>query len=198
MKSLLPLSAAALLATGSAAFAGGLSEPVMTAPAPVAAAPVAMAPMSADWSGFYVGGQYGLGTVEAGGVENDLKSYGVQAGYLYDLGSFVVGGEAAYAALDVDDVDSDGSYVARAGVLAGYDAGRFMPYVTGGYAYLNAEDGISSASDSGYYYGVGATYAVTDSINVGVEYLDHKFDDFDGSGNDVEAQTTSLKVSYKF
>jgi len=194
MKTLMSLSAAALLATGSAAFAGGIAEPVM-APAPVApAAPIAMVPVSADWSGFYVGGQYGAGSVDLGAAEPDLTNYGVQAGYLYDLGSFVVGGEASYNVLDIDTVGDDNS-VTRVGVLAGYDAGRFMPYLAGGYASLDAD---ALGQDNGYYYGVGATYAVTDSINVGVEYLEHKFDDFNDTGADIEAKTTSLKVSYKF
>ena len=199
MKFLLPLSAAALLTAGSSAFAGGLAEPVMApAPAPVAVAPVAMAPMSADWSGFYIGGQYGAGSVDldtgAASTSLDLTNYGVQAGYLYDLGSFVVGGEASYNVLDIDTLGDDNS-VTRVGVIAGYDAGRFMPYLAGGYASLDTN---TLGNDNGYYYGAGATYAVTDSINVGVEYLKHEFDDFNNTGTDVTADTTSLKVSYKF
>ncbi|MFZ3582553.1 outer membrane protein [Loktanella sp. DJP18] len=198
MKTLITLSAAALLATGSAAFAGGIAAPVVEPAPALVPAPVAIAPMSADWSGFYVGGQYGAGSLEDGTDDVDLTTYGVHAGYLYDLGNFVLGGEAAYVAADVDGVDSDGSYVGRAGVIAGYDAGRFLPYVTGGYGYLNTDDGTTSASDSGYYYGIGATYAVTSNVQVGLEYLDHRFDDFDDSGVDLRAKTTSLKVSYSF
>ena len=197
MKTIISLSAAALLSTGSVAFAGGIAEPIVApAPAPVpVAAPIVM---SADWSGFYVGGQYGAGSVElddgTATTDLDLDSYGVQAGYLYDLGSFVVGGEASYNKLDIEGLGDDNS-VTRVGAIAGYDAGRFMPYLAGGYASLDTD---ALGQDDGYYYGVGATYAVTDSINVGVEYLKHEFDDFNDTGTDVTADTTSLKVSYKF
>ena len=197
MKTIIPLSAALLLSAGSAAFAGGLAEPVMApapAPVPVAAAPIVM---SSDWSGFYVGGQAGAGNVELDGATTtdlDLNNYGVQAGYLYDLGSFVVGGEASYNKLDIDTLGDDNA-VTRVGAIAGFDAGRFMPYLAGGYASLDTD---ALGQDDGYYYGVGATYAVTDSINVGVEYLKHEFDDFNDTGTDVIADTTSLKVSYKF
>jgi len=196
MKNVMIASVVASL-TATASFAGGIAEPVMTvAPAaPVAvAAPVVM---TNDWSGFYAGAQVGFGQVEAElgdeSIDEDLTSYGVQAGYLYDLGKFVVGGEAAYGQLDVDGAD-DNADVLRAGVIAGYDAGRFLPYVTAGYANLDT-DGVD---DDGYYYGAGVDYAVTSKVRVGVEYLEHKFDNFDNSDIDLTAKTTSLKVSYVF
>ncbi|SEM45109.1 Opacity protein [Loktanella fryxellensis] len=199
MKNIVITSAVALIATATTAFAGGIAAPVMEA-APVA--PVAVATpviVTNDWSGFYLGGQIGTGDVEldngVAAVEQDLSSYGVQAGYLYDLGSFVLGGEASYNVLDIDTLGDDNS-VTRVGVIAGYDAGRFLPYLTGGYASLDV--GLLDESDDGYYYGVGAMYAVTDSLNVGIEYLDHQFDDFASSGTDINAQTTSLKVNYAF
>ncbi|WP_386682256.1 outer membrane protein [Loktanella sp. R86503] len=186
--------------TATASFAGGIAEPVMTtAPAaPVAvAAPVVM---TNDWSGFYAGAQVGFGQLEAefdDGTEvedEDLTSYGVQAGYLYDLGKFVVGAEAAYAQLDIDGLD-DNADVLRAGVVAGYDAGRFLPYVTAGYANVDTN---AIGEDDGYYYGAGVDYAVTSNVRVGVEYLEHKFDNFEDAGIDLTAKTTSLKVSYAF
>ena len=196
MKNVMIASVVASL-TATASFAGGIAEPVMTvAPAaPVAvAAPVVM---TNDWSGFYAGAQVGFGQLEAElddvSADEDLTAYGVQGGYLYDLGKFVVGAEAAYTQLDVDGAD-DNADVLRAGVIAGYDAGRFLPYVTAGYANVDA-DGVD---DDGYYYGAGVDYAVTSKVRVGVEYLEHKFDNFDDSGNDLTAKTTSLKVSYVF
>ena len=109
----------------------------------------------------------------------------------------VLGGELAYDKLDIDTI-GDNNDVVRAGVLAGYDAGRFMPYLAGGYAYLDTDAFGTSQNDNGYYYGVGATYAVTSSIRVGVEYLEHRFDDFDNTGVDIKAKTTSLKASFAF
>ncbi len=198
MKTLTTLAAAATL-MGSTAFAGGLAQPVMTeAPA----APMAVAPMiiaSNDWSGFYLGAQLGTGEVESGDMTSDVTSYGIHAGYLYDLGRFVVGGELDVDRLDIDDAAGDQNYVGRVKAIAGYDAGRFLPYVTAGFAKLYVDDGEDGTiDDSGYFYGLGATYAVTNSIRVGVEYLDHKFEDFNGGGADIDAQTASLKVSFAF
>ena len=199
MKNVMILGAVVAMATASAATAGGMAAPVVEpAPAPVI---TPMAPMSSDWSGFYLGAQAGAGKAEFGGTatapDQDLNNYGVHAGYLYDLGSFVLGGELAYDKLDVDTI-GDNNDVVRAGVLAGYDAGRFMPYLAGGYAYLDTDAFGTSENDNGYYYGVGATYAVTPKIRVGVEYLEHKFDDFNDTGVDLTAKTTSLKASFAF
>lgn len=197
MKNVMIASVIASL-TATASFAGGIAEPIVTvAPAApvVVAAPVVM---TNDWSGFYAGAQVGFGDVEfSPTASEDLTSYGVQAGYLYDLGKFVVGGEVAYANLDLDETDSD-AYALRAGVIAGYDAGRFLPYLTAGYANLNIDNGTADVNDGGYYYGAGVDYAVTSNVRVGVEYLEHKFDNFNDSTDDVSAQTTSLKVSYVF
>jgi len=199
MKNVMIASVIASL-TATASLAGGIAEPIVTvAPAApvVVAAPVVM---TNDWSGFYAGAQVGFGQLETEfGVESadsdeDLTSYGVQAGYLYDLGKFVVGAEAAYAQLDVDGFD-DNADVLRAGVIAGYDAGRFLPYLTAGYANVDAN---AAGEDDGYYYGAGVDYAVTSNVRVGVEYLEHKFDNFNETGNDLTAKTTSLKVSYVF
>ncbi|SHE44450.1 Opacity protein [Loktanella atrilutea] len=202
MKNVMILGAVVAMATASAATAGGMAAPVVEpAPAPVI---TPMAPMSSDWSGFYLGAQAGAGKAELDGTfggaalaDQDLNNYGVHAGYLYDLGSFVLGGELAYDKLDVDTI-GDNNDVVRAGVLAGYDAGRFMPYLAGGYAYLDTDAFGTSENDNGYYYGVGATYAVTPKIRVGVEYLEHKFDDFNDTGVDLTAKTTSLKASFAF
>jgi outer membrane immunogenic protein len=197
MKNVMIASVIASL-TATASFAGGIAEPIVTvAPAApvVVAAPVVM---TNDWSGFYAGAQVGFGEGELSpSASEDLTSYGVQGGYLYDLGKFVVGGEVAYANLDLDETDSD-AYALRAGVIAGYDAGRFLPYLTGGYANLNTDDGTADVNDGGYYYGAGVDYAVTSNVRVGVEYLEHEFDNFNDTGNDYKASTTSLKVSYVF
>ena len=66
--------------------------------------------------------------------------YGVHAGYMYDFGRIVAGAEIDWDATNInvdvpnsaDGVDLDS--VARAKLRLGYDAGRFLPYVTAGYA----------------------------------------------------------------
>ena len=189
----------AMLAAG-AATAGGLSDAVVE-PAPVMVAPAPVVAPSNDWTGFYAGGQlgYGLGTSEAFDEDQDGALYGVHAGYLYDLGSWVVGGEVDY---DLTDIEDEGSTialdsVARAKLRLGYDAGSFMPYLTGGVAQATTSGGLE-ATDTGAFGGLGMDYMVSDSVRVGAEILQHQFEDFDGTGADVDATTASIRASFQF
>ncbi|MFT5067568.1 MAG: opacity protein-like surface antigen [Yoonia sp.] len=191
------LTSTLILGTSSAAIAGGITEPVIVAaPAPVMMAPVII---SSDWTGFYAGGSLGLGTVGIGDAADiDTNNYGVHAGYLYDMGSIVLGGELEYSTLDFDALgDSTDASVLRLKGRVGYDVGAFLPYLTAGVAQLTIEDG-SDVKDSGYFYGVGVDYAINDSIRVGGEILQHEFEDFNGGGADISAQTMSLRVAYSF
>jgi len=109
LRSLLTTSAL-IAATTTAATAGGLADPVMApAPAPIAVAPAPMM-ASADWTGFYIGGSVGTSDVNvADGDDIDASNYGIQAGYLYDLGAVVLGGEIDYDKLDVDGLGGVGA-----------------------------------------------------------------------------------------
>ncbi len=108
-----------------------------------------------------------------------------------------MGGEAAYDSADLDFFDGDNS-VFRAGVRAGYDAGKILPFATAGYTYLNGETNGADGEGSGYYFGFGADYAVTPNVIAGAQLLRHQYDDFNDSGVDIQADTAQLRVSYKF
>ncbi len=196
------LIAAPLTAAGSFVQAGGLSEPVV-APTPVPVAAPAPIPTGRDWTGFYAGGSLGYGDVDVDGVDGDFEglTFGGHAGYNYDLGSIVVGGELE--AMGTNDFTLDGGdleldTVLRAKVRAGYDAGAYLPYVTAGWAQATVDGGAAGElEDDGYFYGVGLDYALSDAFTVGGEYLRHEFEDFDGGG-DIQADTVALRVSYNF
>lgn len=190
------LLTSALALSSTAAFAGGLETPIIT-PAPMA--PVVMALVAAsDWTGFYIGGSAGMITANIDdGADLDGSTYNLNAGYLQDLGSVVVGGELEYGKIDLDDLaGTDNADILRLKARVGYDAGAFLPYLTAGGASLtlNADD----ISSTGYFYGIGAEYALTDNFRVGGEVLQHEFDDFDDQGFDLSAQTVALRVSYSF
>ncbi|NNU80969.1 porin family protein [Halovulum dunhuangense] len=200
MKRILILTASTI-GLAAPAMAGNLAPapadtPVM-APAPVAAP----APMGSDWTGFYAGGNLGYGFGEATpGGDLDGVIGGLQAGYNYDLGNFVLGAEADLSLADLqvegsaDQIDT----IARLKGRAGYDAGRTLFYLTGGAAYADGDVGGASASDWGWVAGAGMDIMLTDRWVGGVEYLYHKFDDFDGSGADIEANTIAARVNYRF
>lgn len=188
------------LGLAAPAFAGGFAEPITTPP--VAAPVIVQAPvaMSADWTGFYAGAQLGYGRLTSDGVEDaDGAVYGVHAGYLYDLGNIVLGGELDYDMTDIAFIAPavDLNSVARLKLRVGYDAGSFQPYVTAGAAQADVSGAIDGTSD-GAFAGLGVDYNLSDSFRVGGEVLAHQFDDLAGSGVDVEATTLTLRASYAF
>lgn len=207
MKRLMMTTAAASAALGLAAFpalAGSLTpidpDPVVVAPAPAPAAPVAY-----DWSGLYGGVQLGWGNagVDGGGLNEDGDGVigGVHAGYDWDLGNYVLGVGLDYNAanIETDGGNANLDALGRARVRAGYDAGQWLFYGTGGAAYADASiTGTGASSDWGWFAGAGAEYRVNQNLSVGGEALYHQFDDFDGSGVDLDATTFQARVTYRF
>lgn len=196
-------AAMALVGLSGAANAGGLAEPVIQqAPTPMAAPAPAPVSYGGDWGGFYAGGQLGWGQLDAdafGDEDPDGALYGVHAGYNYDFGSFVLGAELDYDATDISDAATgiDLDSVARLKVKAGYDMGQFLPYVTAGVAQATTS-GALDGTDDGQFAGLGVDYQYNDRIRVGAEALQHQFDDFDGTGNDIDATTIAARVSFTF
>ena len=193
MKFVFTAVSASLLAT--ATFAGGYAEPFAEPPL----APTVAYATGTDWSGFYVGLQYGTGELSlSDGVAKvdggDFDAYGVHAGYMRDLGGFVVGAELDYNKVELDvDSEADGDLVRFRGRL-GADLGRFMPYATLGFASLSSD----GESESGTTYGIGADYLATDSFSVGLDYSKHDFDDIDGSGISADADLVQVRASFRF
>lgn len=184
------------------------------------AAPVYMPP-AFSWTGFYVGGNagYGWGNVNANGWANvgDLDGFvgGGQIGYNYQMGQFVLGLEADLQFADLSSgsnlgllsvkTDYFGTVRARAGVA--FD--RFMPYITGGWAYGNVKSSIPAIGFSsdrshtgGFAVGAGLEYAVTNNIIAGVEYLyvDLGEKNIAGAGTKVgtDFSVVRARLSYKF
>lgn len=192
---------AATLSLGALpALAGGTAEP---APLPVTI-PAAPAPVSADWSGFYAGAQLEYGDVDVSGLlteEGTGGLAGIFAGYRYDFGSYVLGGEIDINAADIDLPAAGGSLdtVSRIGLEAGFDAGPALFYGTVGAARATVDAGADTLAGNGYFYGIGVDYAVTDQIVLGAELLQHEFEDFDNTtGLDVGATTFGISAALRF
>lgn len=198
MKSIAILAVSGLMA--APAFAGGpvivLDEPMIEAPAPMAVA------TNGEWGGMYAGVQLGYADVGSNGAGLDGTGVigGVHAGYRYDLGMAVVGAEVDYDAASVELGTADGTLdsVARLKLMAGADLGSALVYGTFGAAYANATVGSTKMNGNGYFGGIGMDYAVSENWTLGGEVLMHRFDDFDGSGIDLEATTATVRASLRF
>ncbi len=187
-----------LLASGLSgqAMAGGMGEPVMEAPVTVMEE---VAP-SFTWTGFYAGASLNRGSVEAGGIDVDTDGYGLQLGYLYDLGTFVTGAELAYSDADIDDTPDGSITSTRLKLIGGYNAGRFLPYLFVGLSDVELSDGLTEVSDSTANYGIGGRYAfgASGKFVAGLEYLVEDANDFNDSGTDLDHDELSLRLDYRF
>src|SRR5215470_2111660 len=156
------------------------------------AAPVTYAP-SFSWTGFYIGGELGwirtdpdyttgavlLGTpfVVSAATGKDGLSYGVLAGYNYQMGNVVLGievdfegwtvGKIRYTAITGDFLTAHSKWGGSVRGRLGYAADRVLLYVAGGAAFLSNETsipttGISIGGDDtrvGWTVGAGVDYA---------------------------------------
>ena len=211
MKKIL-LSSVALLGLATGAMAADL--PSRAAPAPmIAAVPVF------TWTGFYVGVNAGYGwnandSITVGGLTFDLDDEGgfvggAQAGYNYQIGSFVVGleGDIQYADFGGDDrfdfdgdgiLDDDfntsdwfGTVRARAGVA--FD--RALIYATGGFAFAD--------NATGWTVGGGLEYAFTNNLSAKIEGLYVNLDQDDNFrgldlDNDAEFGVVRAGLNFRF
>jgi len=212
--------AAAALIAAAPAMAGGFT-PSVASPAPVAApvvvAPTPIVPAStgSDWTGFYVGGQFGYGNLSVddnnGATDDDDfdgATYGLHAGYMRDFGRFVLGAEIDFDGSQISVGEGAGAVdldtVARAKLRAGYDAGRFLPYVTAGYAsaQLSSDDDATDAllddRYDGHFYGLGVAYQINDRFMTSAEVLRHSFEDTPVADFDTDVTTISLRGSIRF
>jgi outer membrane immunogenic protein len=196
MKFLSSLAVASALC--APAFAGGLAEPIAE---PMITPVVDMTPVSGDWTGLYAGAQLGFADVSSNvaGLDGNGAVGGVHAGYRYDFGQFVAGAELAYNASNVDlggidELDN----ATQLKVMGGYDLGKTLVYGTVGATHAKATIGGVGYSDTGYLIGVGMDYAINDKWTVGAELNHNRFNNFDGTGADVRANSAQIRVGYRF
>ena len=192
----------ALLATAASAISVAASAadiPARMEPA----APVAYVP-AFSWTGFYLGGElgwiqtnpkyttgallFGAPFLVTSGSRKDGVTYGILAGYNYQMGQLVLGvegdfqgstvGEMRYTAITGDFLTAHSKWGGSIRGRLGYAADRALLYVTGGAAFASLETsipftGISIGGDGtrvGWTAGAGVDYAFTDNWFTGLEY----------------------------
>ncbi|MEN9411046.1 MAG: hypothetical protein RL216_3020 [Pseudomonadota bacterium] len=180
------------------ALAGGpvvaAEEPLIAAPAPVAVAP------NGEWTGFYAGGQLGFGDVGSTGAQSgNGMTAGLLGGYRMDFGQFVAGAEANYDWANIDlGAGESLDHIARLKLIGGYDMGNTLLYGTVAAVRADATLGGTSSSDNGWGAGIGVDYALTNSMTLGAEVMEHRFDNFSGTGTDLDATTLNARLGFRF
>lgn len=196
--------AGACIAGAFVATSGSVSADGM---APKAAAPIAQAPT--NWSGFYFGvhsgfewsdfdtGYPAFGTSFS--VSHDAPVVGGQIGIQHQFGNFVLGVEGTLTVAYRDDYAStdcpNTTYTCAArfddvltiGPRLGWAMGKWMPYLTGGYANAafaekevlktnNLQSLVDRQRHGGWYIGGGVDMAVAAGWTIGLEYRHYEFD----------------------
>lgn len=142
-----------------------------------------------DWTGFHAGVVAGYGFADAksvwGAIDPKGPIAGAEIGYDHDFGHFVLGGEADLQWTGMHGVITPGQtitgnvdYYGTIRARVGMPFDRFMPYVTAGAAYAHLTEtttslgGVTTSQQSvlGWTAGIGAAYAVTDTISLKAEY----------------------------
>ncbi|WP_068116181.1 outer membrane protein [Tropicimonas marinistellae] len=182
------VGATAVLSLAVPAFAGTLDTPP-TEPSPV---PVA-AQSSSNWTGGYVGLQFGYGELRDG-LDGDSAIGGVTAGYDWDFGDWVVGvgADVNFGRLETSAGDLDS--LTRLKVRGGYDFGNTLLYATTGASYAASSD---LNDDWGYFAGVGIEKMLSDTVSLTGEVATHRFDSYRDYGR-VNATTATIGVNYRF
>ncbi len=216
--SLLILAGAATLASASAASAADL---LINQPAPSYGGGYSS---TGGWDGAYIGGfvGYGWGTMAdedgnillAPGDEIDLSGWtvGAKLGANFSVGGgLVLGaeGDVAWAGIGGYDagIDFDVNWTSSLRGRVGYDAGAFMPYLTGGLALAGAtaSDGPTDNSQVhiGWTAGAGVEVAATEqiSLDLNYRYSDYGQATYDlGTPSDLDLSTHAVTagVNFKF
>ena len=155
-----------------------------------------------DWTGFYIGGHVGYGGGSLGPGTNPMPEQGVlfppsitgliggyQAGYNRQLSSHVVLGIEADASfgspvdaprLTPNPFDTTIDYVSTVRGRAGYAFDRWMPYLTGGFAWGHSHINVNDAAgavfsapgqiQTGWTAGAGVEFAVSGNWSARLEY----------------------------
>jgi outer membrane immunogenic protein len=190
-----------------------------------------MAPIYAPvftWTGFYVGANagYGFGQIDstnlgviggAGGIgsfdDPDGFIGGGQIGYNYQMGQWVFGLEADFQGADLKastgnafagyTASNELNYFGTVRARVGYAFDRFLPYVTGGFAYGQVKNKVTgpfvSFSDDntqyGWTIGAGLEYAFTNNLTAKLEYL---YVDLDKESFTIPGATLNTNIETKF
>lgn len=179
------LSLAALISGAASALAADLPPP----PPP----PIEIRQSTYDWSGVYVGGLIGVGSVDntyipIGTPDPEISGSGLvggfMAGYNYQFDNFVVGAETDFMFTDIknrntsDGVEQKFSYLTTMRARAGWAHDNTLFYATAGIGFIRSKFSLLaplneslSKTHMGYVVGGGMEHAFSQNLTARAEYL---------------------------
>ncbi len=165
-----------------------------------------------NWGGFYAGGNVGYAWGKATSTSTDPSGIagGLQAGYNWQSGQFVLGGETDIQASAADDTFAAwkfsnpwfGTLRARAGAAFN----NFLVYGTFGLAYGDLDGELAGVSESkteiGWTGGAGVEWGFAPNWSAKAEYLymalgDRHFN-ITGADNGLQSSLLRLGINYHF
>ena len=205
------LTATILAATTGTAFAeGGHVPPPL---------PPVIVENETDWTGAYIGLGVGMWSAldrNTGGFETDYEDVTapeIFGGYLYQSGSFVFGGEVSYSIYE-QNLDPAGPVAGVNRIVDMLDVSARLGVTTGDLliygivgASLTTVDALTIAGQTttdmtGYHFGIGADYRVSDQFSIGVRYVERRFEDIElspfSAPLDYESSSISLRATFHF
>ena len=148
-------------------------------PRPYAAPPVAY--IAQNWSGAYIGGNIGyqFGRTSIFTMEPSGLMGGVQAGYNWQFGQFVVGGETDFQFSAAEETFApykfSNPWFGTARARLGYALNNILFYGTGGLAYGKGKLDYFGVNEEhtlgGWTIGAGLEVGLTPHVSVRAEYL---------------------------
>jgi len=175
------LSIIAAVAMNTFAIAGGDISPVEPQ--------ITIPEVSESTGSFYVGAGYSYMNLDAEiAGEHDGDATLLLAGYNFNQ---YIGVEARYAGL-TDCLENSAIYLKPM-----YPIGGTTVYGLLGYGETTYDNG-DSYSESGFQWGLGANYAVTENIGVFVDYTNLYDDSGFSAGTDVTVDSVNVGVTYTF
>ena len=197
------LSLVSVLALSGVSFAGGDIAPVE---------PVIETPMVVEQSPFYLGIGIGDASVNDDDTSEEFSATTLmlQAGYVYNEyialeGRYTFGLDMDYSPGTTNSLNSDydgdfsswGLYVKPM-----YPIGNFSLYALLGYGGVMLDDiAGGDAYESGFQWGLGAGYAMSENYTVFVDYVSLYDDtgfDYRARLDDIDSDTWTFGVSYRF
>lgn len=197
--------AAAILAASGAAHAADLFGGGPYAPPPVAYP-------ARNWMGPYVGANIGyqFGSTSIFNIEPNGLAGGVQGGYLWQTGQFVIGGEADIQASGAEETFAlykfsnpwFGTLRARAGLALN----NILFYGTAGLAFGRGQLEVLGASErhlhGGWAFGAGLEVGLTQSLSARAEYLFVNLSEENyalaGINSGIESSIVRFGLNYRF